>query len=326
MQYKDYYQILSVERRASPDEVQRAFRKLARKYHPDLNKEPDAEEKFKDIGEAYEVLKDPEKRKQYDALGMNWKSGQDFRPPPGSGNVRYEFHGDPGGAEGFSFGTSAGGFSDFFESLFRGGPRGGTTGGPPQPWPMDGPDSEAALTITLEEAYHGITKCITLESGMPGSQPTRKSYSVKIPPGTTDGKIIRLAGQGGKGSGGGRDGSLLLHIRIAPHRRYRVSGHDLIQTLAVSPWEAGLGAKISVATLDGNVSLAIPAGTQSGQKLRLRGKGLPRRGDERGDLFVEVVMTLPKNLSQNERDLLEQLAEESSYDPRADSGGTDRAA
>ena len=326
MQYKDYYQILSVERRASPDEVQRAFRKLARKYHPDLNKEPDAEEKFKDIGEAYEVLKDPEKRKQYDALGMNWKSGQDFRPPPGSGNVRYEFHGDPGGAEGFSFGTSAGGFSDFFESLFRGGPRGGTTGGPPQPWPMDGPDSEAALTITLEEAYHGITKCITLESGMPGSQPTRKSYSVKIPPGTTDGKIIRLAGQGGKGSGGGRDGSLLLHIRIAPHRRYRVSGHDLIQTLAVSPWEAGLGAKISVATLDGNVSLAIPAGTQSGQKLRLRGKGLPKRGDERGDLFVEVAMTLPKNLSQDERDLLEQLAKKSSYDPRADSGGTDRAA
>ena len=322
VKFKDYYGVLGVKRDASQDEIQRAYRKLARKYHPDVNKEPSAEDTFKEAGEAYEVLKDPEKRKKYDTLGANWKTGQDFRTPPGW-DVQYEFRGDPGSFRGFEPGGS--GSSDFFETLFggRSGRRG--SGGFSQTWPMDGPDSEATLTITLEEAYHGTSKSITLESAMPGTPTARKSYNVRIPPGTTDGKIIRLAGQGGKGTGGGKDGDLLLHVRLARHPTYRVSGHELTQTVPVSPWEAGLGAKIRIPTLEGPITLTIPAGTQSGQKLRVRGKGLPKRGGERGDLFVEIRMTLPKKLTDGERALLEQLAKKSTYDPRAD-GGTGHVA
>lgn len=319
--FQDYYQTLGVNRTASQDEIRRAYRKLARKYHPDVNKAKDAEEKFKQANEAYEVLKDPEKRKLYDKLGANWKAGQEFRPPPGWEDVRFEFGGAPG-AEEFDPG---GGFSDFFEMLFggrRATVRGGGAGGraAKAAWSMPGQDHEAEITVRLEDSYYGATRTITLQGQEVDEQgrlrPTSHTYEVHIPAGVTDGSRIRLAGKGGPGIGGGSPGDLFLKVRIEPHPRFRVDGYDLQVSVPVTPWEAALGATVEVPVIEGTANLKIPPGIQSGQKLRLRGKGLPRRDDGRGDLFAVVKIVVPKTLTERERELFAEMARVSGFNPR----------
>ncbi len=316
VKYEDYYEILGVNRVASQDDIQRAYRKLARQYHPDVNKDPQSAEKFGKVNEAYEVLKDPEKRKKYDALGSNWKAGQDFRPPPGFEHMHFEF-GGPGGRGGD---FSSGNFSDFFEMFF--GPRvaggrggggfedlfGGRSdphagfgrGGFSQRQPGDG-HQQVELEISLEEAYHGATRRLELQTAS-----GRKTVDVKIPAGSIDGSKVRLRGEG-----------LVLKIRLARHPRFSVSGHDLAVDLKLSPSEAALGEKVDVATLDGTVTLSVPAGAQSGQKLRLKGRGLPKgKNKGRGDLLVNLMVAVPKSLSDKERELYEQLAKASRFKPR----------
>jgi curved DNA-binding protein len=333
VEFQDYYQALEVPRDASKADIQKAYRKLARKYHPDISKEPGAEDKFKKVSEAYEVLKDPEKRKSYDSLGANWKSGQDFRPPPEWGDVKFDFGGSPfgGGGQSFEFGDT----SDFFEMLFGAAGRGqrkrrqsgeggfdssifgGAGFGGEQP----GQSSEAELTISLEDAYRGATKNITLESMEADTRgaPVRKTrnYQVKIPKGTTQGSTIRLAGQGAQGRGGGKAGDLLLRISIAPDSEFRLQGHDLITTLKVTPWEAALGTKVNVKSLDGQYKISVPAGAQNGQKLRLKGKGMPKKSGESGDLYAEIKVVVPRELSAEEKELMEQLASISKFNPRS---------
>lgn len=316
VQYKDYYEILGVSRSATQEEIQRAYRKLARKYHPDVNKEPGAEEKFKEINEAYEVLKDPEKRKKYDQLGANWRAGQEFRPPPGW-DVHFDFGAGSQGFDNIFFGgfrgESESGFSDFFELLF-GGPRrrhsgysGTTTGG--FTWVRDGADSEATIRISLEDAYKGSVKTITL----PGEN---KTLEVKIPAGILPGQKIRLAGQGRPGVGGGKSGDLYLTVEIEPHPKYRLEERDIYIDLPVTPWEAALGATVSVDTPRGPVSIRIPQGSQSGQKLRLRGKGMPNPKGKPGDLYAVVQIKVPRTLSPKERELFEELRRISPFDAR----------
>ncbi len=307
VKFRDYYEILEVPRTASADEIKKSFRRLARKFHPDVNKAPKAEEKFKQVNEAYEVLKDPQKRKQYDTLGPNWQHGQEFTPPPGWEGI---FGGDSG-----SFGGS--GFSDFFESLFgglgespfMGGRRGRAHGG------MRGRDQEAAITITVEEAIQTPTKQITLQSGEPGTAGTR-NYEVKIPAGVSHGTRIRLAGQGGPGMGSGPRGDLFLKVNFAPHSIYRIRDHDLEMDVKIAPWEAALGAKVEVPTPDDPVTLTVKAGAQSGQKLRLRGRGLPVSKSERGHLYAVMKIVVPEKLSSRERKLFEELQEQSTFNPR----------
>jgi curved DNA-binding protein len=318
--FQDYYQTLGVSRNATQDEIRRAYRKAARKYHPDVNKAKDAEEKFKQANEAYEVLKDPEKRKLYDQLGAEWKAGQAFRPPPGWEDVHFEFRGSPG-AEGFDLG---GGFSDFFEMLFggrrRGGRGGGATSGRQASWSMPGRDLEAEITTRLEDSYHGATKTITLQGHEVDDQgkvrPVTRTYEVRIPAGVTDGSRVRLAGKGSPGIGGGPPGDLYLKIHLEPHPRFRVDAHDLQVEVPVTPWEAALGRTVEVPIMEGTANLRLPPGTQSGQKLRLRGKGLPMRDGGRGDLFAVVKIVVPKTLSNRERELFTEMAGVSSFNPR----------
>lgn len=318
VRYTDYYQALGVPRSATDAMIKKAYRQLARKFHPDVNKASDAEAKFKRVTEAYEVLGDPEKRKRYDELGENWKAGENFTPPQGWSSRPFGHR--PGGQE------DLGGFSDFFEALFGGGRRAasGRTGFDrmdPGRWagPEPGADREAEVTIPLEEAYHGMTRKFSFQIEEPDAsgriRVKTKTYSVRIPPGTTDGSRIRLGGQGEAGAGG-RAGDLFLQIRVAPHPVFRVNGSDLECELAVSPWEAALGAAVTVPTLDGEASLRIPAGTQGGQRLRLRGKGLPTRDGTRGDLYAQVQVKTPHPLSATERELFEKLAAQSAFRPR----------
>jgi curved DNA-binding protein len=336
VKFQDYYEVLGVPRTATQEEIHGAYRRLARKFHPDVNKHKDAEEKFKQIGEAYAVLRDPEARRRYDALGSNWRTGQDFTPPPGWENVHFEFHPGQGGAEGFEFRDfgPGGDFSDFFKTFFGGGGLGGFGGFPGEDfrassarggaagggWPAGGSDSEAAITISLEDAYRGAKKTVSLDVTEPDAtgrvRRATKNYEVTIPPGITDGGRIRLAGQGGRGGGGGPAGDLYLRVTIAPHPVFRVRDHDLEVDLPVTPWEAALGAKVDVPTLDGAVTMTVPAGTQGGQRMRLRGKGLPKRGGSHGDLYAIVLVAIPKHLSKKERELLEELAKDSSFKPR----------
>jgi curved DNA-binding protein len=339
VKYQDYYQTLGVPRGASQEEIQRAYRRLARELHPDVNKSPGAEQRFRDVAEAYEVLKDPERRKRYDQLGADWKSGQDFTPPPGWENIRFDFgtagagrarrpgrSGRARGAAPFEDVFGAGGFSDFFEAIFGGGARAGepfagvrggrATQEEAADLPREGPTHEAQITISLDDAYRGGTRRITLRRGDNGAGQAR-TYDVRIPPGITDGATIRLAGQGGPGHAGGPPGDLLLRVSIAPDPRFSVSGHDLACVLPIAPWEAALGAKVPVPTLDGEVTLTVPPGSQSGQRLRLRGKGLPKRqGGERGDQYVELKIVVPKQLSDAERAAFESLRAASNFDPR----------
>jgi curved DNA-binding protein len=319
VKFQDYYETLGVNRNASDDEIKRAYRKLARKYHPDVNKEKDAEEKFKQVNEAHEVLKDPEKRKLYDQLGADWEAGQDFKPPPGWENVHFEFQTGPGG-DAFGFG---GGFSDFFETLFGGRMAGrGGASARQAAWVMRGQDHEAEIQVSLEEAYHGATRTLTLQGHEVDDQgqvrPVVQNLQVKIPAGVADGTRIRLTGKGGAGMGGGPAGDLYLKVHIEPHPRFRVDGHDLLVEVPVTPWEAALGTMVEIPIMGGSVNLKIPPGTQSGQKLRLRGKGLPRKGHDRGDLFAAVKIVIPKSQTPQEKELFEELARVSSFNPRKD--------
>jgi len=328
VKFQDYYEVLGVSRDASQDQIQKAFRKLARKYHPDVNPSPEAEEKFKQLNEAYEVLRDPEKRKRYDALGANWRAGQEFTPPPGWEDI-FEFRTGPGERTAtFEFGNLGGtGFSDFFEMLFGGGGMGGFPGGASRgsrtgaTWTMPGQDQEADIMVTLEEAHRGGSKKITLQADEPGPdgrmRRTTRSYDVKIPKGVTDGTRIRLSGQGGAGVGGGKRGDLYLRVRIAHHPVFDREGYNLKVDVPLAPWEAALGSKVEVPTLEGKARVTVPPGTQGGQRLRLRGRGLAKRDGTRGDLFAQIEVTVPEKLSPRERELYEALAEESSWNPRA---------
>jgi len=309
MEFKDYYQIMGVARDVSPEDLKRTYRKLARKYHPDVSKEPDAEERFKEVQEAYEVLKDPEKRAAYDQLGAQWKAGADFRPPP-------DWEPDVGfGPGGF---TGAEGFSDFFESLFgahgRGAPRGRTH------VRMRGEDVHARVRITLEDAYAGATRSLVVrapEIDASGRVVNReRTLSVRIPRGVTEGQRIRLAGLGGPGIGGAPAGDLYLDVQFEPHPLFHPERRDVVVHLPVAPWEAALGRTVTVPTLGGPVGLKIPPGSRTGTRLRLRGRGLP--GNPPGDQYVVLEIALPPADSAAARALYEQMEREMPFDPRAD--------
>ena len=321
VEYKDYYKILGVSKSADKDAISKAFKKLARKYHPDLNpNDATAEGKFKEANEAYEVLKDPEKRKMYDQLGPNWEQ---YQQSGGAGFQR------PGGFENahFDFGGGGGEFSDFFETIFGGGggfsgfSGGGGFGGQQQfrQRPRRGSDSEASYELTLEEAYKGGSKAVTLqEQGVgPDGRPSfqTKTLSVNIPAGIKDGQRIRLAGQGNPGPGGGPAGDLYLKVRLMPHRQFKVRDNNVIYDLPLAPWEAALGATVRVPTLDGAVEMKIPAGTGSGRKLRIPGKGMGC-GAKRGDQLVRIMVQVPGVASDEEKELWTKLAGLSDFRPR----------
>jgi curved DNA-binding protein len=282
MQYKDYYEVLGVARGADADAVKQAYRKLARKYHPDVSKEKNAESKFKELQEAYEVLRDPDKRAAYDQLGRDYRPGQQFRPPP---DWSQRFAGS-GGGQRFS---DLNGFSDFFSTLF-----GGASGGPT-------PDADAGqLEITVEEAYAGARRRVMLNE-----QGRSRSVDVPIPPGVTDGQSLRIAGSGG-------NASLIFRVRLRPHPLYVLQGKDVQIELPLAPWEAALGAKVAVPTLGGTVELTVPPGAQSGQKLRLRGRGLPG-----GDQFVVIKLVTPAAQSPQAKEAYERMRRDFNFDPRA---------
>ena len=305
MKYTDYYAALDVPRGASADEIKKAYRRLAQKYHPDVSKEPGAETKFKEVAEAYQTLKDPEKRAAYDALGSR-PQGEEFRPPPDWTRQ----HGG-NGAEQFSFEDI-----DFADLFSRFGARGaqGSRGG------MPGQDFEVPVEISIEDAFRGTT--LSLSLSMPeydaNGQLRRVPHTVKarIAAGAIDGQRLRLPGKGGKGFQGGRDGDLYLDISLKPHRLYRATGHDLYFDLPLSPSEAALGAALEIPTLAGPVSLKVPAGTSSGRKLRLSGRGLPKPRGGAGDLFAVAQIVVPETLSDRERESYQRLAESSSFQPR----------
>ena len=306
MQYKDYYKILGVQRGASQDDIKKAYRRLARKYHPDVSKEHDAEARFKELGEAYEVLKDPQKRAAYDRLGANWNAGQDFRPPPGWDREFNFGGGRPGGFHRRRGGFSGGDFSDFFENLFgQGSPFGGTMNEEAFA-NRRGADKRTVVKITLEEAFQGGTRRVDVGG---------KKLQVKIPAGVSDGSQIRLAGQGDQPLVGGARGDLYLELKIEPHRLFEVEGKDVTLKLPVAPWEAALGAKVSVPTPGGRIEMKIPPDSQSGRKMRLKGRGLP--GKPAGDLFVELRIVNPPTESERAKDFYRRMAEEMAFDPRA---------
>jgi curved DNA-binding protein len=307
--FRDYYELLGVPRGASNEEIRGAYRKLARRYHPDVNKDPGAEDRFKEVSEAYEVLRDPEKREKYDRLGQNWKAGDDV-----SGAAGFEEYMRRGGARGGGFNGDdvrvefgdGGDFSDLFEGLFGGRGRARGFDG----FSRRGGDQEAVLELSLEEAARGGRRRLTLGDG--------RDYEVDIPRGVRDGQVIRLAGEGGGGGGGAPPGDLLLRIRLRPHPRFRRDGRDLEVDLPVAPWEAALGAKVEVQTLEGSVRVTVPAGSSCGRRLRLRGQGMPSPGGDRaGDLYAVVKIVVPKKLSKQERKHFEALAQTSKFDPRS---------
>ena len=310
VQFRDYYETLGVSKTANEDDIRSAFRKLARKYHPDVAKDKKtAEEKFKQINEAYEVLSDPEKRRKYDQLGENWNQPGGFQPPPqwGAGQPGGGFHrgsGENGGVE-FEFGGT--GFSDFFEAFFGGGRGRSAFGGFGQRETMAerGSDVEADIMVTLEEALHGSTRQVSLRRA--GSKKT-ETYQVKIPRGVREGQRIRLAGQGEASERGGKSGDLFLRVRLARHPDFSVEGSDLVHEVKIAPWQAVLGDQLIVPTLEGNARLKLPSGTQGGQRFRLRERGLPGVSGQRGDLYVVVQIALPKKLTEREREIWEQLA------------------
>jgi curved DNA-binding protein len=306
LKYKDYYAILGVPRDASQDDIRRAYRKLAQKHHPDVSKEKGAEERFKEIGEAYQALKDPEKRAAYDQLGSSYSPGQEFRPPP-DWERQFADAAGQGGAGSFSFEDLD--LSDLFEAMSRG--RGARSRAS---MAFPGRDYEVAVHLTLEEAHRGTQ--LQLDLGEPGT------ITARIPKGATEGQRLRLRGKGGKGINGGRDGDLYLDIKLHPHALFRASGHDLYLDLPLAPWEAALGATIEVPTLDGRVNLKVPAGTAAGRKLRLAKKGLAKPGGGEGDLYAIVQIANPTALSDRERELYAELAKVSRFDPRGHFGGS----
>lgn len=325
--YRDYYEILGLKRDASEKEIRDTYRRLARKYHPDINPgDKKAEEKFKEINEAYEVLRDPEKKAKYDRLGTNWQAGADFRPPPGweGVHVRMDDFRDFAGLRG-------GDFSDFFSSLFGQRPGGGFSQKTPHRGRKTrGEDVDADLKITLEEAYRGGRRSITIQkrercsdcegkgvvnrsscstcSGM-GTILKPRRLDIKIPAGVKDGSRIRLARQGEEGIGGGRAGDMYLHIKLEPHPHFTVIDHDVQIELPLMSWEAILGTEVEVLTLKGYVKMKIPPGIQSGQRLRLRGLGLSGKGGKKGDQYVKTKIIVPKTISDREKDLYRELAQ-----------------
>jgi curved DNA-binding protein len=333
MEYRDYYKILGVARTATADEIKKSYRRLARKFHPDVSKEKDAEQKFKEVQEAYEVLKDPEKRAAYDQLGSDWKSGEQFRPPPDWGGG-FEFRGGPrqgrassgarGGARHTEEFEEAEGFSDFFSSLFGGR---GFSGGGSNPFGGAGAraarDHHARVDIDLEEAFAGTTR--TLELKRPDLKPDGtldlKTHTVRvtIPAGVTEGQLIRLAGQGEQSPGGGKPGDLYLEVHIKPHRLFQLEGRDVTLTLPITPWESALGATVTVPTLGGGVDMRIPPNSQSGQKMRLRGRGLPATTP--GDQYIQLKIVVPPANTPEARAVFDEMKQKLDFNPRADLEG-----
>ena len=323
VEFKDYYATLGVPRTASDQDIKKSFRKLAREFHPDVAKDKKtAEEKFKEINEAYEVLSDPDKRKKYDQYGSTWKEGGGYQPPPGWQDAR-----SAGGAQSQEFHFGGTGFSDFFEQLFgRSGGGGFGFGGrdfeaaeSAQPrGPARGYDIEGDILVTLDEAMRGSVRSISLERVNPKTGQTEaQTFKVRVPIGVKEGQTIRIPGKGGDGANGGTSGDLFLHVRYAAHPDFRARGSDLHYDLDLAPWEAVLGTTVSVPTLESPVKVRIPAGTNNGCQLRVRGRGLPRgRDGERGDLYVVVNVQLPPQLSDEERELWEKLGRVSRFNPR----------
>ena len=299
MKYKDYYKILGVTRSAGDDEIKKAYRKLARKYHPDVSKEPNAKEKFQEVSEAYETLRDKEKRAAYDSLGSGFRQGQDFRPPPdwfdrfGGGGKAEDLHGVDLG--------------ELFESMGLFGRAQRRTGGFGRRAAFPGEDYEVPVRLTLEEAYRGTERTVQLDG---------RGFTARIPRGATDGQRLRLRGKGGPGMNGGPAGDLYLQIALEPHALYRASGHDLDIEVPLAPWEAALGAEVEVPTLEGRVTMKVPPGSKAGQKLRLAGKGLPKPGGGAGDLYAVLSIAVPATLTDSERTLYEELRKTSRFDPR----------
>jgi curved DNA-binding protein len=309
--FRDYYETLGVGRDASEEDIRRAYRRLARENHPDVNKDPEAEDRFKEVSEAYEVLRDPEKRAQYDRFGQNWKAGQDVSGA--SGFEGFDFGGGGGGFRDVRVDFGGGEFSDFFEGIFGGGRAGragfgGARGGGRNGFASRGQDQVAELELSLQEAARGGKRKVSLADG--------RDYEVSIPPGVRDGQRIRLAGEGGGGAGG-PSGDLFLRVRVRPDPRFDVEGNDLYVELPVTPWEAALGAdRVEVPTLEGTARVRVPPGSSCGRQLRLRGEGLPDGRGGKGDLYATVEIKVPKELSAQEREQFERLAEVSSFNPR----------
>ena len=334
MRFKDYYEVMGVERAATQDEIKRAYRKLARKFHPDVSKEKNAEERFKELQEAYEVLKDPEKRAAYDQLGANWRQGQEFRPPPDWGKG-FEFSArrgrGPGGAS--AGGPEAADFSDFFSELFgSGSPFGGAAGGrgfetgargAGRGFSAAGQDHVARVELDLEDAYRGGTRTINLRTPeiTPDGHVTARprTLRVSIPAGVVEGQQIRLAAQGSPGIGGGQAGDLYLEVNFRPHPVFKLEGRDVTVQLPVAPWEAALGETVSVPTLGGSVEMKLPAGARAGQRLRLRGRGLP--GPTPGDQYVVLKIVLPPD-SPHAREFFARMKQELPFDQRAELAAT----
>jgi curved DNA-binding protein len=312
VEFKDYYQTLGVARDATAGDIKKAFRKLARKYHPDVSKEPDAEARMKEVNEAFAVLSDPEKRAAYDQLGHDFRAGQEFRPPP-DWDAGFEFSG-----RGFS-GADGADFSDFFSELFGtrmgGAHRGGSRGAH---FSARGEDHHAKIMLELEDAYHGASRTISLRVPQADAQGrvalAEHNLDVRIPKGVREGQLIRLAGQGSPGMGGGPPGDLYLEVHFKPHGRYRVEGRDVYATLPLAPWEAALGATVKAQVPDGALEVRVPEGMQSGRKLRLKGRGIP--GSPPGDLYLVAEVVLPPANSPKARALYEQMARELAFDPR----------
>jgi curved DNA-binding protein len=328
VEFRDYYKVLGVERAATAEQIKSAWRRLARKYHPDVSKEKDAEARFKELQEAYEVLRDPEKRAAYDQLGSEWKSGEQFRPPPDWGSG-FEFRGGRGGPGGERAQRSGGpadgafeegGFSDFFSSLFGGGSPFAARGARGA---RGGRDHHARIDVSLEAAFHGTTTLLELKRPELKSDGTLEvrthTVRVTLPAGVTEGQLIRLAGQGGAAPEGGQAGDLYLEAHILPDPRYQLDGRDVTLTLPVAPWEAALGASVTVPTLGGPVQMRIAPGAQSGQKLRLRGRGLP--GQPAGDQYVQLKVVLPPASTPEAKTIYEQMRRALDFDPRAELEG-----
>jgi curved DNA-binding protein len=313
MEFKDYYQILGVDRKAEPDEIKKAYRKLARKFHPDVSRESDAAKRMAEVNEAYTVLSDPEKRVAYDTLGERRAAGQEFHPPPGW-DAGFEFSdADFGDIDGYS---------EFFSSLFGRAGRAARAGRARGEARMRGADHHAKIMIDLADAYHGATRSVSLrgahldESGHVVTED--RVLDVQIPKGVKKGQSIRLRRQGGAGFGGGPAGDLYLEVHFAPDAHYRVDGRDVTQTVPVAPWEAALGAKIEVPTPSGRVEVTVPAGSKNGRRLRLKGRGIP--GDPPGDLYLELELALPPADSDKARKLYETMAREMPFNPREQMG------
>lgn len=314
MDFKDYYQILSVARDASADDIKKAFRKLARKYHPDVSKEADAEKRMKEVNEAYAVLSDPEKRVAYDQLGQNYQAGQDFRPPP-NWNAGFD-----SARQGYST-ADATDFSDFFAELFSRGRASGASNAGPE-FQARGQDQHVEALLDLEDAFQGATRQISLR--VPKFDGGRISFDTRtlnaqIPKGIREGQMIRLAGQGGPGYGDAPAGDLLLQVHFKPHARFRINGRDLYLTVPVTPWEAALGGVVPVTLPDqSELKVRIPAGAQSGRQLRVRGRGIP--SDPPGDLLLDLQVVLPAADNPRARELYETMARDLAFDPRAETG------